>query len=320
MIEILKPWLRAVKYSWLKGLAEYQARQAKSGEQMQSSSPRLAFLIGCGRSGTTILGNVLSRHKDVYYFFEPYHLWAAIEPLTDVLNLYHQIDAQLLMGQIHSNEDSLILFNRLFLEKKSQNKSICFLEKTPLNSMRIGYLNALAPRARFIHIVRDGVDVSCSIGRIASTNSYKIVGKPQLNQWWGVENYKWKALSRDGTAAGYYPDEVDLLKDHRSKGAYEWLVSLGEVDVWREQLGNRLYEITYNELTANPEATLASICKFIELETPNHWLHEASNTIHLGSHNFAETLNLPPAMCNTFNYYQERYGFTNRATAVINNL
>lgn len=317
MVEIVKPWVRALKYNFLRYLAEWTVRQSSSDEQPQQL-PLPVFVIGCGRSGTTILGQVLSAHPEVYYLFEPYHLWAAIDPMTDVLNLYHRLDAHFLMNASHSTEESKIRFNRL-IRGSQQNKGVrIVVEKTPLNAMRIGYLNALAPRSKFIHIVRDGIDVSCSIERIASTNSYQIAGKPKLNQWWGVGDYKWKALSRDGVWAGYYPDEVDRLTVHRSRGAYEWLVSLAEVDRWRDQLGDRLYEITYNQLTANPEASLRNICKFLELDSPSIWLNQVTNTIRPASHTSGDTLRLPSAMCDAFNHYQERFGFTNRAISSEN--
>ena len=243
-------------------------------------------------------------------FFEPYHLWAAIDPATDMLNFYHRCEAHYFMGESHCTKKAQLRFQRGFLERLDK----IVLEKTPVNAVRIGYLKALAPNAKFIHIVRDGVDVACSIERLALTNSYKIVSKPQLNQWWGVKNYKWKALSEDGAAAGYYFDEVALLKEHRSKGAYEWLVSLGEVDRWREQLTRegRLCEITYEQLTKDPEAILKKIGGFLSLDCSNTWL-EAISEIRLVKQAITPTLTLPPAMCQAFNSYQERFGFTNRA-------
>lgn len=309
--DAVKPWLRRVKYSWLQRLAEYKVKIPTLREQDNRNS-KFVFLIGCGRSGTTLLGHILSQHNDINYFFEPYHLWAAIDPRTDVLNLYHRIDAHFLMNASHVNEVSKTNFNRIFSTNLfNRNKTI--LEKTPLNAMRIGYLNSLQPQAKFIHIVRDGVDVSSSIERIATTNTYKIAGKPKLNQWWGVENYKWQALLKDGISAGYYSDEVSLLTNYYSKGAYEWLVTLGEVERWREQLANRFYEITYNQLTLNPEDTLRNVCKFLELDSSDIWLNQATNMIRLDTCALRAALSLPPTMCNAFNHYQKRFGFLKRA-------
>ena len=308
LAEPLKPWLRALKYGWLKYSANYKVRQRRLDNLKRSPPP--VFLIGCGRSGTTILGHVLSLHPHIRYFFEPYHLWAAIDPLTDMLNFYHRSEAHYFMNESHCTTEAQLRFQRGFLDRLDK----IVLEKTPVNAVRIGYLKALAPRAKFIHIVRDGVDVACSIERLALTNSYKIVSKPQLNQWWGVKNSKWKVLSQDGASAGYYFDEVAHLEEHRSKGAYEWLVSLGEVDRWREELARekRFCEITYEQLTKNPEATLKKIGGFLNLNFSNTWL-ETTSEIQPVKQAIAPTLTLPPAMCQAFNGYQERFGFTNRA-------
>ena len=38
------------------------------------------FIIGCGRSGTTLLGELFAMHPGVSYICERYDLWAAIHP------------------------------------------------------------------------------------------------------------------------------------------------------------------------------------------------------------------------------------------------
>ena len=88
---------------------------------------------------------------------------------------------------------------------------------------------------------------------------------------------------------------------------------LREVDRWRMQLGDRLHEITYNQLTTNSESVLSSICDFISLDKPNHWLEKALKSIRPAKQTVGETLKLPPALCKAFNSYQERFSFVNRA-------
>ncbi len=180
--------------------------------------------------------------------------------------------------------------------------------------MRIGYLDALAPQARFVHIVRDGVDVCRSIDRLATTNTYRIAGKPTLNQWWGVEDAKWRALAGDGAAAGYYPKQVDGLRDHLVRGAYEWLVSLHEVERMRDMLGERLLDISYSTLTADPETALRQICTFLGLDAPPAWLQTAAATVDPLRSNEGEAVVLPAPMARAFNEFQARFGFANRAS------
>src|ERR1700728_2369929 len=78
------------------------------------------------------------------------------------------------------------------------------LEKTPFNACRIGYLDALSPGCKFIHLVRDGVDVVRSIDRLSRDRTYQILGRRDMNRWWGRGGCKWTALSTDGFARNYF--------------------------------------------------------------------------------------------------------------------
>jgi glycosyltransferase involved in cell wall biosynthesis len=307
-----KPIGRAIKYGVLKRRAE---RQVADLPETPSTSPmpRAAFLIGCGRSGTTVVGDVINRHPQVVYYFEPYHLWATIDPTVDVLNLYYTGSARFLLDVQHFNREAQKRFNRLILQPTADAGKALAVEKTPFNACRIGYLNQLHPGAKYVHLIRDGVDVARSIDRLSRDQTYRIIGKPSLNRWWGRSGCKWTALAEDGCEAGYFPEEVHLLRSYASKGAYEWVVSLAEVDRWRERLGDNLLEMTYDYLTANPEAAIKRICEFLEISIPAGWLHSSLRKIDAARHNRGEPLVLPPQMCEAFNHYQERYDFPGRA-------
>lgn len=101
--------------------------------------------------------------------------------------------------------------------------------KSPINALRLGFLDVIAPSARFVHIVRDGIEVARSIERMASATR-SMAFRPPLNNWWGINDSKWTAIVHDGTAAGYYPDEVSQLTTDEYRGAYEWMLSVREID------------------------------------------------------------------------------------------
>jgi hypothetical protein len=272
----------------------------------------MAFVVGCGRSGTTILGQVLSTHPQIAYFFEPWHLWRAVDSRTDVMHLFGATDAHILMGAEMWTPVAQRRFNRLFLESAPFHKKWC-IEKISYNAMRIGFLEALSPGAKYIHIVRDGLDVVSSIAWLADTNRYKLAFRKNFNQWWGENDSKWDALKREGEAAGYFAAELPLLGGQAERAAYEWLVSLAEIDRRREALGDRLHELRFPDLVESPKKTLRRICEFLDIDSQESWMNDAVATINADRHRARVTLTLPSTVCAAFNEYQSRFGFTGRA-------
>lgn len=308
----LMPYLRTMKLAMLRARAERAARRPGPDP---SSEPPPGFIVGCGRSGTTILGKVFMTHPQVRYLFEPYHLWASIDRRTDVTNLHYPADGLFIMRGEHASPGARDRFARLVLGARGDRRIV--VEKTPHNIARIGFLEALSPPgARYVHIVRSGLDAARSIDRLATVSGYKMAGKPRYNQWWGVDHRKWSALARDGAAAGYFPDEVPRLRTHAQRGAYEWLVSLGEAERWRPVLGPRLCEITYADLTSDPRGTLARLCAFLGVDGEETWLAAAAGMVEAERKNRGEPLRLPPGMRERFNAWMTRYAFEGRAEAL----
>ena len=155
----------------------------------------------------------LLKHPAVRYLYEPYDLWAAIEPATDFVQLYTRGEHHCLLDASSVTDLAQRRFNHLMLPPSG----LTLVEKSPINALRIGYLDAIAPEARFVHIVRDGVDVAHSIERLAAVTR-RMAFRAPLNEWWGVGDAKWVALERDGREAGYYADELHWL----TRGCPTW--------------------------------------------------------------------------------------------------
>ena len=245
VMDHIKALLRPIRFRTKLAFAQFKVLAWPPLRRRQIG--KFAFIVGCGRSGTTILGKTLSLHSKIQYYFEPWHLWQVVDRRTDVLHLFGKDSAHIFMGAEFYNNEAQRRFARVFKESIPIKKQIC-IEKTPHNVMRIGYLDALEPSAKFIHIVRDGVQVANSIGNLIDNHPYRLAFRKNFNLWWGDAGNKWEVLMTEGAAAGYFPGEVSFLKLDREKGAYEWLVSIGEADRQRERLGDRLLEIRYDDL------------------------------------------------------------------------
>jgi hypothetical protein len=301
-----RSFLRAAKYETELDTARLRALLPVSRHR----SP-IAFLIGCGRSGTTLLGELLGTMPGVHYLHEPYAAWAAVDPRLDFSGLYTAPPHQVFMDA--DDVDRLVRgrFERIFLRRGPRGGSL-IVEKTPTNSFRIPYLCSLAPQARFIHILRDGRAVVRSIERVAM-RSRLIAGRGSVNDWWGVGDTKWQRLAIEGAERGYHTDVVSSLKSHTERAAYEWITSIHEVDRWRETLGTRLIEVRYEDLTLHPTDELARIIDFLELPSSVDRVLAATRRVRPGSSDHPPVA-LPPGLAQDFASLQERSGFAKART------
>ena len=118
-----------------------------------TNSDSFVFIIGSPRSGTTLLGEILDKHKKISQWYEPYFVWDHY-----FRNYLHDVRAsddatKKIRKQIYND----------FLKYKKKTGSELIVDKSPRNSLKIPFIRKIFPQARFIHIVRDGRDVTLSI-------------------------------------------------------------------------------------------------------------------------------------------------------------
>jgi hypothetical protein len=307
--ELFRPLARTAFYTLRSAVPRIRARMPTS---IPSDSEAPIFIIGCGRSGTTLLGELFAKHPEISYLYEPYNLWAAVDPITDFLQLYSHGEYRCMLDASSATAAAQLRFRRLM----SPPTGLILAEKSPVNALRIDYLESIVSDARFVHIVRDGVDVARSIEKLAG-NTKKMAFRPPLNEWWGVGDAKWAALELDGRRAGYHPEETVQLITDSQRGAYEWLLSLHEIEARRLRLGSRFVELRYQDLTEYPEETLRKTMGALGLACPSSWLREAAAQVSPargGKHN--KPLMLPRGMCTDFNRLQKKFQFSGRAQSI----
>lgn len=111
------------------------------------------FIIGSPRSGTTILGEILDKHNNISQWYEPYFVWDRYFRNFPHDERTAEEATPKVQKQIYTD----------FLRYKKKTESNIIVDKSPRNSLKILFIRKIFPQARFIHIVRDGRDVTLSI-------------------------------------------------------------------------------------------------------------------------------------------------------------
>ncbi|ETX00184.1 MAG: hypothetical protein ETSY1_12155 [Candidatus Entotheonella factor] len=147
---------------------------------------RRLFLVGCPRSGTTLLQSLLAAHSQVVSFSES-HFYNTMttsrlglrrlglasprtrSKFSGFLNLIGHPEMQ---HYLPSFAISRRQYSRAFIAvldtvARQQNKQV-WLEKTPRHLHYIDDIRALVPECKFIHLVRNGEDVVASLYEVVN--------------------------------------------------------------------------------------------------------------------------------------------------------
>jgi hypothetical protein len=115
---------------------------------------RPIVVVGAPRSGTTLLGKLLGSHPALAHLDEPRLTWRyGNDAKSDMLS---PEDARPEVCQhIRATFDAAI--------RKAGKQRL--IEKTPSNSLRMGFVDRVLPGCLFVHIIRDGVESTLAIRR-----------------------------------------------------------------------------------------------------------------------------------------------------------
>ncbi len=267
-------WINPLVFSILKKVA------ANNGKYKPVKKP--IFILGTGRSGTTILGIVLSMHREVGYLNEPKAIWHLIHPHEDVIGNYSQNDAKYRLTAEDATDQMQRRAAQMFGAYLTTTRSERLVDKYPELIFRVDFVRALFPDARFIFLVRNGWDTSQSIATWSKRLGVHRNG--EKHDWWGVEDRKWRLMVEQlvGTdpVLSEIADKIKHFERHLDRAAVEWIVTMQE--------GIRLMEVSpdctrlvrFEDLTAKPDETLSGLCEFCELPEDTTFQAYARQTLH----------------------------------------
>ena len=228
------------------------------------------FVVGCPRSGTTLLQSLLAANSQMVSFPET-HFYERMIPgrkLAVALGLAPRRARRrwkMCLHDIrHEEMQSFLPPYAIFVSQYSAAfirilDTLClqqghrrWLEKTPAHIRRIPEIQRLVPDPRFVHILRAGEDVIASMFNLGS----------QYPQTWGP----WY-----GT--------LDQCVDR-------WVRDVRISQSYAEQPNHRL--VRYDELLRDPRSVVQELCEFLEIPFEDSMLTEyarqADELVHRREH------------------------------------
>lgn len=218
-------------------------------------SEPIAFLTGCGRSGTSILGTMIGASPDVRYLNDFFPIWVEPFPQCDAWGLRggtRQRDNRIELTEADLTDAGQQQFWEIARQQRSGKPLL--VEKVALNNFRLRFLAALAPHAKMVNIVRHGVEVARSIAK-----------RVEVGQWYGESDRKWHLLEQLARARGL-DDELALCTNDIARGLLEWRMSVEVANEHTNAIGNeRVLQVRYEDLIADAPAVASQIAKHLEL-------------------------------------------------------
>jgi len=152
--------LRAVR-RLLRLAQEHRLERSEFHRGEQISRADAVFVVGCGRSGTTLMRAMLDRHPNLWGGPES---WIWLQPVDPpILALKFGLEVGEIREMLARSRTGVEFAERCFGECAKRAGKRRWVEKTPRHVQFLPYLMHSFPNAKFIHMVRDGRDVACSL-------------------------------------------------------------------------------------------------------------------------------------------------------------
>lgn len=216
------------------------------------------FILGCGRSGTTIFGRTLQHHDRITYLNERRDLWTAAYPETDIWSdQAERRGGTLSLGAQDAVTSKSRRLGRYFLFQTRKTGRPVLVEKLPINNFRIGLIAEAFPDARFVHIHRNGLEVARSVQKICQDGG----------QWFGEGDYKWHQIVDHASGDSATSVLPELARTPYEKALLEWRLSTeAAVAFLAKKPADSFTELSYSDFVADPVGSISEVLNFLGLD------------------------------------------------------
>ena len=268
------------------------------------------FIIGTGRSGSTILGMLLSMHRNAGFLNEPKALWNAAFDKEDVIGNYTLKEAYYKLNETHVTEKSSSSIKKLYAFYLAAIFSQRVVDKYPELIFRIEFVKKIFPDAKFIFLQRNGHDTCASTAQWIEDN--RVENKNSIEDWWGLNNRKWNLMVDqiipNSSLLHVHSEQIKKLNNQVDMAAVEWIATMEEGLYFQKKYPADLLPVKYEDLITNPEIVLKKIFSFCDLVYDEHCIRYAKKVLKLNSKK-KSPIQLTPFLNENMNILMKDLGY-----------
>lgn len=231
------------------------------------------IIIGAARSGTNMLRDVLTSIPKV-------GTW----PCDEINYIWRHGNARCVHDEFTPDmaTESIVRYIRLRFDRLARSQRLGYVvEKTCANSLRVGFVNAVVPDARFVFLLRDGRDVVASAMRrwTAPLDIRYVARKARFVPtadlpYYGLRyaaNRMHKLASQEKRLAGWGPRYAGMVEaaNHLCLSqvcARQWARSVEKAEEELARIpSDRVVRVRYEEFVAKPEDELLRVADSLGL-------------------------------------------------------
>lgn len=235
------------------------------------------IIIGAPRSGTNMLRDFLIELPgvDTWPCDEINYIWRH----GNVSNESDEFLPEMATPQV-----SKYIRDRFDIVQKKYNSNYV-VEKTCANSLRVGFVDGVIPDAKYIFIVRDGLDVigSAKLRWKAKLDIPYVLKKVRYVPWMDLPYYGFKyfgnrmakIFSEEGRLTFWGPqlNDMDMVLETYSLEqvcAIQWQRCVEASEYAFSQMAEeKTHRLRYEDFIRNPANEFKKICSFLGMEPPD---------------------------------------------------